>query len=244
MAENVSVDRDELLHRYETTGDEDAFLEARRRFEQALSDSPVDAEANMNYGYLLECHARNEMRRAAAFYERAIELDPDAEKPRYHVIGVRAGLLETEIPISIYERRLAASPDDVSSHRLLAAAYLAGHRYQDAQRVIETGLALAPSDATLVESRGDVRAGTGDVEGALADWRRSHELNPENLSSLFSSAFLLERVGRLDEAMDDWHYIIAWSEDRGSLLESEWPKRELARLRVLSDQGTTGEARG
>jgi hypothetical protein len=54
---------------------------------------------------------------------------------------------------------------------------------------------------------------------------------------------LLERVGRLDEAMDTWQYIITWAEDRGSLLETVWPKQELARLRALSDGGASTEVR-
>lgn len=136
---------------------------------------------------------------------------------------------------------LAASPNDLDSHRLLATAYLAGHQYEKARRVIESGLALAPNDAQLIENRGDVRAGTGDPDGALADWRRSLELNPEKLSSVYSSAFLLEREGRPEEAMDAWRYIIGWSDTRGYSLDTEWPKQELERLRGEA-ANATGEA--
>jgi tetratricopeptide (TPR) repeat protein len=100
--------------------------------------------------------------------------------------------------------------------------------------VIEAGLALAPNDAQLVENRGDVRASTGDPDGALADWRRSRELDPEQLSSVYSSAFLLEREGRLEEALDAWRSIINWSEVRGYVLDTLWPKQELERLRSLA----------
>lgn len=82
----------------------------------------------------------------------------------------------------------------------------------------------------LVELRGDVRSRTGDLHGALADWRRAHELNPENLSSIFSSAFALERAGRSQEAMAAWRFIVDWCEGRGFGLDTEWARRELARL--------------
>lgn len=229
----MAVDRDDLLHEYEATGREEAFLEAKRLYEQALAESPSDADLHRNYGYLLECHARNQLRQAVAQYERAIELNPDGTKAHYQLIGARAGLLEPEIPISTYERRLAGPPNDLTSHRLLASAYLAAHQYDNAKRVVEAGLALAPDDASLIESRGEVRAGTGDPGGALADWRRALELNPENLSSVFSSAFLLERQGRLGEAMEAWRYIIDWCEAHGFSLDAEWPKQELERLRGL-----------
>jgi len=49
-----------------------------------------------------------------------------------------------------------------------------------------------------------VRAATGDPDGALADWRRALELDSENISGAYSSAFLLEREGRLEEAAAAW----------------------------------------
>ena len=97
--------------------------------------------------------------------------------------------------------------------------------------MIEAGLALAPDDAQLIENRGDVRAGSGDPDGALADWRHSHELAPEQLSSVYSSAFLLEREGRIEDAMVAWRFIIDRSEGLGFTLDTLWPKQELDRLR-------------
>ena len=222
---------DELLAQYEAAGDEETFVEAKTLYEQALAELPDDAGLHRNYGYLLECHARNQLRQAVVHYERAIELSPTEIKAHYHLIGARAGLREPEIPIALYERRLASAPGDLDAHRLLAAAYVAGHEYEKAQRVIDAGLAFAPDDAQLIENRGDVRAGTGDSEGALADWRRSRELDPETLSPVYSSAFILEREGRSEEAMDAWRTIIDWSEAHGCVRDTVWPKQELERLR-------------
>jgi tetratricopeptide (TPR) repeat protein len=230
----MAVDRGEPLIRYEASGREEAFLEAKSTYERALAESSSNAEVHLKYGYLLESHARNQLRQAVTHYERAIELNPNVAKAHYQLITARAGLLEPEIPIGIYQRRLAASPDDLDAHRLLATAYLAGHQYANAQRVIDAGLAVSPNDAALFERRGEVRAGTGDPDGALADWRRALELNPENLSPVYSSAFLLERQGRLQEAMETWRQIIDWAKARGFALDTEWPMRELERLRASS----------
>lgn len=225
------MDRNELLAQYEARGEEADFRKAKSLFEEALTKSPEDAQLHIQYGYLLECHARNQLRRAVAEYERAIELDPGMTKAHYQLIGARAGLLEPEQPIRQYEQRLEAAPGNLEAHRLLAAAYLAGHQYANARRVIEAGLSLSPNDPALIENRGDVRAGTADPDGALADWRRALELNPENLSPVYSSAFLLERQGRTGEATQAWQYIIDWCDARGFALDTEWPKRELERLR-------------
>jgi Flp pilus assembly protein TadD len=79
--------------------------------------------------------------------------------------------------------------------------------------------------------RGEARAGLGDQAGALADWRRALELEPEDIGALYSTAFLLEREGRLVEAAEAWQQIVDWSGARGLTLEAEWPMRELERLR-------------
>jgi tetratricopeptide (TPR) repeat protein len=228
---NARVDKKrELLDRYEATGDEAAYLEALPLYEEAARNG-ADPDTLKDYGYLLECHARNKLRRAVELYELAIRLDPFYDKPRYQLISARAGLQETELPIAEYEKELEAKPDEVRWYRLLASAYLKAHDYKRARKVIDRGLALAPDDPVLIESRAEARAGTGDREGALADWRRALELDPDHIGPLYMSAFLLERMGRRQEAIDNWQAIIDWSERRGYELDTIWPKQELERLR-------------
>jgi tetratricopeptide (TPR) repeat protein len=171
------------------------------------------------------------LRQALAQYERAIELDPSVDKAHYQLIVARASLLEPELAIDLYKKRLAAVPTEIREYRFLAHAYLTRHDYGNARPVIEIGLDLAPDDPALIWCRGEVRAGMGDPEGALADWRRALELDSENLGPVYSSAFLLEREGRLQEAVDAWQFIIEWSEERGFTQDVEWPRQEIKRLR-------------
>jgi tetratricopeptide (TPR) repeat protein len=134
--------------------------------------------------------------------------------------------------IALYERRVAASPGEVREHRFLARAYFAARDHQRAAKVIDAGLELAPEGRALIEARGEARAAAGDVEGALADWRRSLDPDGHSIGGAYMSAFLLEREGRLAEAIEAWAYVLEYDESRGYKLPAEWPKRELERLRA------------
>ena len=219
-----------MLREYEATGDEATYAAARSGYEVALAEEPNDAALRNQYGYLRECHARNELRAAAAEYERAIRLDPEWAKPRYQLLVVRAALLEIDDAIRACRARLAAHPDDIAEYRLLTSAFLLANRPDDADETAVSGLRLAPRDATLVRSRGEAAAMTGRVDDALALWRRARELDPDDISGEYSAAFLLEREGRRAEAAERWGAIVAWCEARGFGLEAEWPRRERARL--------------
>jgi tetratricopeptide (TPR) repeat protein len=233
------MDVSELLARYEARGDERDFVAAKPLFEQAIAEAE-DARLLTRYGYLLETHGRNEVRQAAALYERAIELDPSDDKPHYHLIGACAGLREPERAVALYEQRLAASPESLREYRFLGHAYLTAHDYTRALEIVEAGLAMAPDDAVLISVRGEAKAGRGDAEGALGDWGRALELNPEDIGALYSSAFLLEREDRLEESAAAWQAIIDWNEAREQTLDTEWPKQELERLQAELAALTTG----
>jgi tetratricopeptide (TPR) repeat protein len=228
--------KEQLLELYEARGDPETFAAAKRLYEQALAEGgSADPDVLVGYGYLLDCHGRIALREAAAQYERAVALDPGADKPRYQLISARAALGEPEVAVALYKERLAHSPDDPREHRFLAKAYLAARDYAQAGRVADRGLALDPDDRILLEFRGEVRAATGDPEGALADWRRAVDV-VDNIGPVYLSAFLLEQLGRLGEAAAAWQYILDWCEEHDAPLTAEWPAQELARLRArLSD---------
>jgi hypothetical protein len=48
-----------------------------------------------DYGYLLECHGRRELRRALELYERAIDLDPATTSRKFRVGRVEARKVES-----------------------------------------------------------------------------------------------------------------------------------------------------
>jgi tetratricopeptide (TPR) repeat protein len=233
------MDKDELLLRYECEGGEELYAEAKPKFEEALAASPGDARLLNAYGYLLECHGRRMIRAAAGYYQRAIDADPDWAKPRFQQISALSALKDAHEVIPRYEARLAESPDDPSAYRFLAMAYFYDHDHPAAARVIAAGLERFPGDPGPIEQQGDLYEATGRPGDALAWWRRAAQAAPDDygISMHYSAAFLLERLGRLAEAADEWRFIIGWCEEHDAVIEAQWPREMLQRIEAAPGAG-------
>ncbi len=232
QAETLREKAFRLMNDYEALGlrpgGESAYAEATLAYQQLLSEHPEDAHLHLEYGYLQECHGRNLIRAAAGCYERAIELDPDWDKPHYQLTFARSGLHESERVIEMYKKRLAASPDQIREYRFLAGAYLRSGALEEAGKVIAAGRKLEPDDEALLALEAELLDASGHREEALSAWRTLKQRDPEDLSPYFMSAFSLEALGRYQEAADEWRYIISWLEAHDDAIHTTWPKEMLA----------------
>ena len=224
------MEKEELLDRYEATGDDAFYGQAKPLYEEALAARPDDARLLWEYGYLEECYGRFAIRTATSSYERAIQLAPDWDKPRYQLTAAQAVLGETDRAIALYKERLAGAPDEPREYRFLAAAYRSAYEYEEAEKVLAAALELWPDDAQLLTQQGDVYAALDRPEEALASLERVFELDADLVDARYSAAFLHEREGRLREAADTWRFLIGWLRHHGYAVQAEWPERELARL--------------
>ena len=240
------MDKDELLERYEALGEDGDFLAAKPLFEAEIRlreqrnpglHGPEDALLLRQYGYLLQCHGRITIRQAIEQYERSIDLDPGAAYVRYQWIGAKASLGEVGNrgrPASRAGCRRAGR--GFASCGCCRTRISPAYDHDARAGVIAAGLELAPGDAGLTEERGELKARQGDPDGALADWRGAHELDPENFAPFYSSAFLLEREGRLAEAAQAWRQIVDYATGQGWELTAIWPRQELQRVLGLLEK--------
>ena len=209
-------------------GGEAAYTEGMLAYQQLLAEHPEDARLHLEYGYLQECRARTLIRAAIGCYERAIELDPDWDKPHNQLILAWSALVDSQHVIDQYKKRLAAAPDQIREYRFLANAYLLNGAYEEAGHVIAAGRRLEPDDDGLLGIEAGLLDSTGRREEALALWQRLKERDPEDLSPYFMSAFALEALGRYQEAAAEWRYIISWLEAHDDAVHTIWPKEMLA----------------
>lgn len=160
--------------------------------------------------------ATHELRAAIAEYEAATD-----EQSQYQLVHVYAMLGQAHDAIARYRGK-----DDLVSLRCLAQAYVADGRWPEAEATI----ARAPDDAFMLEQQAEMFSRTRREEDALATWQRALDANPESIGGHYMRAFLFDRLGRRDEAIREWEAIIAWSRERGSDEDVEWPEREIERL--------------
>ena len=101
----------------------------------------------------------------------------------------------------------------------------------DRSDLVDALTALTPVEREIVVAL-HVFGHQGRREEALATWEQALETDPETISARYSRVFLLQRLGRLEEAIVEWEAIVAWLVDHDYPVQTEWPKREIARLRA------------
>ena len=76
------------------------------------------------------------------------------------------------------------------------------HRYQDALPLLSSAIDVAPQSAKLRLVRGEVHEALGDVEAAIADFKRAAILTGDDASLFLRIASLHVNLGELDAASE------------------------------------------
>lgn len=135
---------------------------------------------------------------AIALFERLVASHPDYA-PAY------AGLANA---LAQRVMRWPAEPPGVV-HKSLRSALADGHlelpaarrTLERAEALARQAIALAPGDAASQKALGLVRSTRGDLDGALAAYRRAVEIDPDAWGALINIGDVLEIAGRGDEAL-------------------------------------------
>lgn len=127
--------------------------------------------------------------------------------PRAVVAVVHAGARalrdgQAEQAETLLRQACAQAPAHPEPLRYLAILQLHTRRAPLAAQALQRALALAPDDALLHCDLGTAQSATGDIEAALASWRRACELDPTQPMPWFNLGRNLQQLGRTDAAID------------------------------------------
>lgn len=188
---------------------------ARRLFERALEIDATAAAAHEGLGRVSD--AEGDPEAAVGHYRRALELAPEASSLRY-LLG----------------QALRRAGDAEAARRELAAA-------GDAPVPIRDPL-LAPI-ASLAESaqfyivQGSEALGDGRLDSAAGSFARATELDPDNYTARKAYAFVLEKLGDVDGALEQLAAAIEAAER-----ENEAAEAHAIRGSLLATAGRDEEA--
>jgi tetratricopeptide (TPR) repeat protein len=159
--------------------------------------------------------------------------------------------LDPAVLYSRAEQHFAAGRFDAARADLLSARRLAGphpailhllalteRRRGDpaaARAAFQAALAAAPRDATLYGNFANFHADIGDTDAALTAYATALSLAPAHHDARFNRALLLQKLGRLDEALADLDAIAAAARPSD-------PRVHSARGSVLRDLGRLADA--
>jgi len=139
-------------------------------FDKALADDPNDLNARHNLA-LIAAKRRNYSTADALWQAnlRAADFLPS----RIAYAGSLADRGEPKAAIVQYEQIVTDKPDYLGAREALARLYLAENQNDRALGEIARGLSESPSNAALLELRGDAQARLGKDEAARTDWKQA-----------------------------------------------------------------------
>ena len=145
--------------------------------------------------------AARDYEKARLEFRNALQIDPKDGKLQ-HLAGTAAEKVGNyDEAAALYQAAITTDKSNLKAQADLARLYLFGGLPEQGQKLIDAGLAVAPTNADLLVVRGALRIQAGDKLGALADAEQAFKTAPgsENAASLLAS--LYSQSGRLPDAV-------------------------------------------
>lgn len=174
---------------------------ARKRLRQVAPTMPDDSAAQTALG--LAYLALDQPRDAVRALRRAIELDPTAILPRYHL-----GTLQTDmglLPQGEENLRfaVAAEPDNPRYQAALGFNLYKANKRDEALPVLETAVRLGSEDADVFAALGYLYYFAGRLTDSRDAFGRTIEFNPDYAEAYNNRGYLHILLGDLETAEAD-----------------------------------------
>ncbi|MFZ7102359.1 MAG: tetratricopeptide repeat protein [Peptococcaceae bacterium] len=180
-------------------------------FQRALrSDPQIRADTYYYLGNVTR--NQNKFNDAAAFYQKALEVDPDFFEAHYNLGKVYEMLGKNDKALKHFQKALQLNPDDADTYVNLGVGFSNAGLKEKALEMYERALALDPQSYLVYSNMGVEYAELGDFRKAISFHKKALELNSfygdawYNLGCTFALAgdysnalSSLEKAFKLDE---------------------------------------------
>lgn len=215
-------------------------LAAGSSAEKGLENSPFDM--NLHGIYINVRNQRKEYDRMIFFYEKFIEKYPNwLQGYLYLIEGYIKDTKPKQALETIEKARLIEKNPKLSL--LEGDVYLINGEKDNATKLWELTAAENEQDASILWGAADRLSKLEHYDKAILLWTKAHEIPPHYLDSIYSLAFLYNRLERYEDAIKEWEHILYdqktyWNASEGSILD--WPRQEIKRLNEkLKDKETS-----
>ena len=222
-----------LLAIYEYTHKKEDFERADAEYEKLFAENKADGADMRFYGVLNEYHSYALAKKSEELYKQAIDLGIETEGQLIYLLS-RTG--RNEENIATWKEKLKNDPENIRNWRLLAESYEYANIYEKALEIIKKALEKFPDDAGLLYQCGDICKFYCKFDEAIDYYKKSIEQDSDMGSSYYGIAIAYQCMKKYKESIKAWEDVIAYLEKKGLLVETEWPRREIAILQGLLNQ--------
>jgi TolB-like protein len=214
--------------------------QARETANRAQALGPERPEGQLALGEYYR-NVRVDNRQALAAYEAGLKLAPTNVDLLVGAALAAQALGRWEATLQYLTRAAALDPRSANTARRTARTLVFLRRYPEAEAAAERGLALAPTNLTMIQERAIVPLAQGDLAGAQAVVRAAlPAVDPAELLAFFGNYQDLYWV--LDDAQQQQLLTLppsAFDNDRGlwSIVRAQtyWLRNDAAKARVYAD---------
>ncbi|HEY8426833.1 MAG TPA: tetratricopeptide repeat protein, partial [Sandaracinaceae bacterium] len=172
---------------------------------QGAADGP---RKSLLRGQVLEARGRPD--EARPLYEQAMQAPgPEGRRARVRLAAIAMNRGDAQRAIELLEPARAGAADDLELVPLLARAYLARDRVDDAEQIVDVALSRRQGAAELLAARGAVQLRRGWFTEALASLRSAASARPEDPDLQADLGEAAGRAGQADAARQAFEAALA-----------------------------------
>lgn len=206
----------ELINVYQRQNRLGALAE---NFEKALAQAPKDIN---QYRRLAELYQRNNERdRAIAVYEKAIAAGIDDRDINNRLLDLYESANNTDKAEAQIKKIIAGAPQDNYLYERLANLLGRLDKKDDAKKAWGDFLSKTQNDASAFSRYADKLNEWGDVDGAVAQYRKAQSIDAKNLWYTIRISDIFIAKGNFDSAKKELNNIIAGTKDAWMKQEAE-----------------------